>query len=424
MTDLLSRLSLLSTPIRVGIIGAGAMGRGLHYQMAITPGISCVALADLDVRRAVACAQAMGQPFDRVESLEEVTDAAGRGVLSVCTDGAWIAGSPGVDVVVEASSSIAAGGRFAEEALLHGKTLVLMNAEIDLAFGPYLLAMAEKAGAVCTSCDGDQHGVIKRMWDEASLWGIRPIVAGNIKGYLDRYANPTTIIPEADKRHLDYRMATAYTDGTKLGIEMALLANALGLRADVPGMHGPRIAHVREALNFFDLEAISRSTGIVDYILGAEPDGGVFVIGRCDDPYQRRMLAYYKMGDGPFYLFCRPYHLCHIEAMRSIAEAHLDGISLLRPDHGFRADVIAYAKRDLRAGESLDGIGGYTCYGRIENVDREQRARGLSICLADAVRLRRTIAKDERILLEDVDRPGDRDDWRLHERARACGERA
>src|SRR5262249_43322766 len=161
--------------------------------------------------------------------------------------------------------------------------------------------------------------------------------AGNIKGFLDRYSDPVKIVPEADKRKLGYRMATAYTDGTKLCIEMSLVANACGLATTVPGMQGPRARDVHEVFDLFDLATI-RGGGqpVVDYILGAKPDGGVFAIGHSDHPYQREMLAYYKMGQGPFYLFYRPYHLCHVEAMAGIAAACLDGRSVLQPDHGLQ----------------------------------------------------------------------------------------
>jgi predicted homoserine dehydrogenase-like protein len=369
LTDLLSRLSSLQKPIAVGIIGAGAMGRGLYYQTTLTPGMTCVALADIDLQRAISCMEATGQRFEIAETTEQVARAIEHQAVCVCSDGA---------------SAIEEAGRFAEQAILHHKHLVLMNAEIDLIFGPYLAALAEENSVTYTSCDGDQHGVIKRLWDETKLWGIEPVLAG------------------------------AFTDGTKLGVEMALVANALGLRVDVPGMHGPKASHVREALTLFDLEACTNRGGVVDYLLGAEPGGGVFVIGHCEEAYQRRMLAYYKMGSGPFYIFYRPYHLCHIEAMRSIAEACLDGVSLLKPDFGFQANVYAYAKRDLREGERLDGIGGYMCYGLVENARESELNHGLPICLADGALLQRRVSKDEKILLEDVEFSRNGDAWRLY----------
>ena len=120
----------------------------------------------------------------------------------MCEDGGLVASADEVDVLVEASSSIGPAARFALAAIEHGKHLVLMNSEIDLAFGPHLMCLAHQRGVTYTSCDGDQHGVLKRLIDDLVLWGFAPVMAGNIKGFLDRYANPTTIVPEADARRL------------------------------------------------------------------------------------------------------------------------------------------------------------------------------------------------------------------------------
>jgi predicted homoserine dehydrogenase-like protein len=132
------------------------------------------------------------------------------------------------------------------------------------------------------------------------------------------------------------------------------------------------------------------------------------------------MLAYYKMGPGPFYLFYRPYHLCHVEAMRCVAEAALDGHSLLQPLCGFRTNVYAYAKRDLHAGETLDGIGGYTCYGLIENCLSGRAHSGLPICLAHDLVLKNDVSRHSPILLENVNRPPGRIDFELHSLAQAA----
>jgi predicted homoserine dehydrogenase-like protein len=391
-----ARLRALRKPIRVGIIGAGSMGWGLLHQCRQTPGIECVALADIELERAVAAVRAVGQEPEVVGSTPAVQDAITRGAVAVSPDGALVAGSEMIDVLVESSNSIGLA------ALETGKDLVLMNSEIDLIFGPHLMRLAHERGLAYTSCDGDQHGVLKRLLDELQLWGFELVMAGNIKGFLDRYANPTTIVPEADKRSLGYKMCTAYTDGTKLSIEMALLANAVGLSVAVPGMRGPRASHVLQALELFDLANLRRNGPVADYILGAEPGGGVFAVGYCDDPYQRDMMSYYKMGAGPFYVFYRPYHLCHVEAARCIAEAHLDKLPLLEPRCGFLTNVYAYAKCDLRGGEKLDGIGGYTCYGMIDNCAGAAQP-GLPICLAEGVPLARDVARDQPILMSDVD---------------------
>ena len=416
---MLSRLRNLKTSIKVGIIGAGFIGKGLVHQCHLTPGIECVALADVNIDRAAACAGSIQREHGVVQNQDSLHDTIRQGKLAICEDGHLVASCDSIDVLIEASNSIRAGGQFSVTALSHNTHLILVNAACDLIFGPYLRTLAENNGVLYSSCDGDQPGVIKHLIDDVQIWGLDIVMAGNIKGFLDRYSNPTAIIPEADQRNLDYNMATAFTDGTKLNIEMALIANALGCTVLTPGMRGPRAKHVRDVFHLFDFDAIrERQQPIVDYILGAEPGGGVFVIGYCNNEYQRSMLSYYKMGDGPFYLFHRPYHLCHIEAMTCVAEAFLDGRSLLEPTHGFRTNVYAYAKRDLHPGDILDGIGGYACYGLIENCVEPDDHPGLPICLADDIRLQRGIGINEKIHFSDVIDQPDRADFVLYRKAK------
>jgi predicted homoserine dehydrogenase-like protein len=419
--NLLNRLKALQSSIRVAIVGIGSMGKGLFYQCQITPGIECVAMADIKVERAINCAVWMKRDYRVVDNLGAMQETIRQGRIAICEDGDLAAKCELVDVLIESSNSIGAAGQFSVTALEHGKHLVLMNAEADLIFGPYLMDLAQSNGSVYTSCDGDQYGVMKHLVDDLELWGFDLVMAGNIKGFLDRYSNPTKIIPEADKRHLDYKMATAYADGTKLCIEMALLANALGLSIHVLGMHGPRAFHVQDVFHLFDFNALWKNKQpLVDYILGAEPGGGIFAIGYCEDPYQKSMLSYYKMGEGPFYLFYRPYHLCHVEAMGCVAEAFLNGYPLLQPAHGFRTNVYAYAKRGLHQGEKLDGIGGYTCYGLIENCTQGNDHSGLPICLAEEVTLKRNVSRDEKIFFSDIQYDPDRFDFVLYEESVKC----
>ena len=421
MSGIAAQLQALDRPIRVAIVGAGAMGRGLFYQCCVTPGIECVGIADVELERAAACPALMGRPARLAERAADVAAAVERGEVAFCRDGLLLAASDAADVLIEASNAIGPAARFAIAALESGKHLVLMNSEIDLIFGPWLRELAQRHGVVYTSCDGDQHGVLKRLIDEITLWGFELVMAGNIKGFLDRRANPTTIVPEADKRNLGYKMCTAYTDGTKLCIEMALLANAVGLATPVPGMHGPRVARVEGVFASLDVAGTWRAHGaFVDYVLGAQPDGGVFAVGHCDHPYQREMMAYYKMGRGPFYLFHRPYHLCHVEAMECVADACLNHRALLDPACGFRANVFARAKRDLRAGERLDGIGGYACYGVIDNCDADGSHPDLPICLAEGVRLNRGVGADAPVRLADVDVDPDSFEFGMFERALAA----
>ena len=414
--NLLNRLKALQSSIRVAIVGIGSMGKGLFYQCQITPGIECVAMADIKVERAINSAVWMKRDYRVVDNLGAMEETIRNGAIAICEDGDLAAKCELVDVLIESSNSIGAAGQFSVTALEHGKHLILMNAEADLIFGPYLMDLAQSNGSIYTSCDGDQYGVIRHLIDDLQLWGFELVMAGNIKGFLDRYSNPTKIIPEADKRNVDYHMATAYTDGTKLCIEMALVSNASGLATLVPGMQGPRASHVRDVFHLFDFDRLWQDKQpFVDYILGAEPGGGVFTVGYCDDDYQKSMLSYYKMGEGPFYLFYRPYHLCHIEAMACLAKAFLDRDSLLQPIYGFRTNVYAYAKRDLRQGEKLDGIGGYTCYGLIENLTHGTDHPGLPICLTEEVTLKRNVSRDEKIFFSDIQYDPDRLDFVLYD---------
>lgn len=386
----------------------GAMGKGLLYQTTITPDIECIAIADKDLQRCIDCAKWLKLPYRIVDSQQQMLTAILNKELAICTDGMLVATCPYVELFIESTSAIYRAAEFSEAALKNHKHLVLMNAEIDLIFGPYLMRLAHDKGVTYTSCDGDQHGVIKRLIDDIQLWGFKLVMAGNIKGFLDRYSNPTKIIPEADKRNLDYKMATAYTDGTKLCREMALVANAIGMRPTGDTMKGPPAKTLNEVFELFDLrvdrvEHIRHDSHgcvkqpVVDYIVGAEPGGGVFVVGESDNEYQMDMMKYYKMGDGPYYIFYRPYHLCHVEAMQCCFDA-VQGKSLLEPTCGFQTNVYAVAKKDMSVGDKLDGVGGYTCYGELRTHDSAR----LPICLCEDLLLIKSVQKDRPLFLDDV----------------------
>lgn len=404
--------------IRIGIIGCGSMGKGLIFQSTINSEINCVAIADLDINQSVDFLQRLNLPFEVVDNLDGMCRAVKNNRIAVTGQGDLIPQCETIDAVIEATNTVLDGGQYAVATIERGKHLILMNSEVDLIFGPYLAWLSGRNNVVCTSCDGDQYGVIKHLIDDLQDWGFDLVMAGNIKGFLDRYANPTSIIPEADKRNLDYRMCTSYTDGTKLNIEMAIIANVYGLVTPVTGMYGPPANHVKEVFEKFDFDRLWQDrTPFVDYLLGAEPGGGVFAVGFCDHPYQREMLKYYKMGEGPYYLFYRPYHLCHIEAMKSVINALTRSKPFLQPDKGFQTNVYAYAKRNLKQGETLDGIGGYTCYGLIENCMDQTSRPGLPICLSDNVVLNRDITRNEKICRDDITVAQGRSDFVLHDKA-------
>jgi len=215
------------------------------------------------------------------------------------------------------------------------------------------------------------------------------------------------MLREAGKRRLAIDSCVAQTDGTKLNIEMALLCNAFNLRPTLPGMIGPRLAHVHDVFDVFDFDQY-KDQAVVDYILGAEPGGGVFVIGRCEDMTQQFYLNYYKLrGRPPHYLFYRPYHLCHLETPRAIAKAFIHGRKVMEPAFGKVAEVFAHAKRDLKKGMVIErGIGCDEFYGM---VDLTAGNEGVPVALLEGEEerpiLTRTLGKDDLLTWDDVGFP-------------------
>lgn len=400
------QLKRLDNEIAVAIIGIGSIGKGLVFQSNITPGIKPVAIADLKIEKAIECAEWLQVEYKIVSNVSEMNDCIKRGIMAVCQSGEVLASSELVDVLIESSNAILPGANHVLKGIAHGQHIVMMNYEAELMYGPYLLQKATEAGLVYTCADGDQPTVIKTLVDELDLWGFDLVMAGNMKGYMDRYTDPVKIAPEADKRNLDHKMCSSYTDGSKLCVEMAVLANGLNLRTHVPGMHGPKMNSIYDIFDHFDFEDIyENKQGVVDYVLGANPKGGVFAIGYNEDKFQQYTLDWFppQMGPGPFYLFYRPYHLGHIEAMACVAEAYLHKSARLQPKYGMKTNVFCYAKKDLKPGDMLDGMGGYASYGLIENLEDNQQETGIPICIAENIKLKNPVEKDKKILLTDLE---------------------
>ena len=405
MFGLSDQLKKVKSPTKIGITGIGSIGRGMVLQSSLTPGIECSAIADIKLDRAIEVAKQFNYNYKVVDSLSDMNEAIQKGQLAVCEDGNLIAGCEQIGIFIESTSSIIGGALFGDKALDHNQHLIMMNYEADLMYGSYLMSKARKNNLVYTVCDGDQPAVIKRIIDEVEFMGFKTVMAGNMKGFLDRHVTPHSMKGEAEKRDLDPKMCSSYSDGTKLCIEMAVMANGIDGYTATPGMYGPKMSSIHEIFDHFDFQQIWNGRNpIVDYVLDAKPKGGVFVIGYTDHPYQKSTLNWLPpdMGPGPFYLFYRPYHLCHFEFAATVAEVVLNKKAVLKPDFGFKTNVYAYAKKDLKKGENLDGLGGYACYGLIENCSENKMKAGLPICLAEDVVLKRDIPKDDKIYLEDI----------------------
>jgi predicted homoserine dehydrogenase-like protein len=231
--------------------------------------------------------------------------------------------------------------------------------------------------------------------------GLRPVAAGNIKGMVDYYRNPDTQRAFAEKNDQDARKVTSFADATKLSMETTVLANATGFHAGRRGMYGPACDHVRDMANLLPTDQLL-GTGLVDYALGAEPHTGAFVIVHEESPLKKAQLAYYKLGNGPFYVFYTPFHLPHIQIASTIGRAVIHRDPTVAPLAGPVCEVVAVAKRDLKAGEQLDGIGGFCTYGLIDNAITARTNDALPIGLSEGRVLQRDVAKDEVISFKDV----------------------
>jgi predicted homoserine dehydrogenase-like protein len=297
---------------------------------------------------------------------------------------------------------VEAAARVTLAAFDHGKHVVLVNAELDSLLGPILKVKADRAGVVLTHTDGDEPGVAMTLLRYLRSTGLRPVAAGNIKGMVDYYRNPETQRSFAQKYEQDVRKVTSFADSTKLSMEATVLANATGFQVGRRGMHGPACQEVRQMADLLPADQMLK-TGLVDYALGAAPHTGAFVIVHEESELKKAQLSYYKLGNGPFFVFYTPFHLPHIQIASTIGRAAACGDATVAPLGGPVCEVVAVAKKNLKAGERLDGIGGFCTYGLVENAAAARSAGALPVALSEGCVLRRDVSKDEILTFEAVE---------------------
>jgi predicted homoserine dehydrogenase-like protein len=397
-------------PIRVAVIGAGFMARGVVLQICTAAvGMRVVAVANRTLEGAQRAYRESGVDGVRVvDSAAALEEAIRSGTPAVTEDALLLCRADGIDAIVEVTGTIEHAARVTLEAIAHGKHVVLMNAEVDGTIGPILKTYADRAGVVLTSADGDQPGVMMNLYRFVKGLGVKPVLCGNIKGLHDPYRNPTTQEGFARQWGQNPAMVTSFADGTKISFENAIVANGTGMRVGQRGMFGPTVAAgtpIQQVADLYPLEALAEGPGIVDYVVGAMPGPGVYVLGTHDHPQQQHYLSLYKMGNGPLYCFYTPYHLCHFEVPNTIARAVLFGDAALAPLGGPCVEVITTAKIDLQAGAVIDGLGGYMTYGLAENAPIARAQNLLPIGLAEGCTLKRAIAKDAVLTFDDVELP-------------------
>lgn len=405
-------------PIRVGMVGAGFMGQGLTNQIENSvPGMRMAAIFNRHTARAVDVYTYAGHDGVPTTSSQSVfDDLVHRCQPVVAEDPFLLSRCPDIDVLVDVTGSVEFGAHVILDAFDHGKSVVLMNAEVDATIGPILRTYAERHGQILSACDGDEPGLQMNLVRWVQGLGLTPRVVCNIKGLQDPYRNPTTQQGWAERWGQNAAMVTSFADGSKISFEQSIVANATNFTVLNRGMSRGLTyeGSVMDTPSLYDIDELRELGGIVNYTVGPSLVKA-YVLAEHPDPKQCHYLNLYKMGEGPLYPFWIPYHLVHFETPFSIARVVLFGDELAPPVGGPVVEVCAVAKRDLKAGEMLDEYGMYTTYGEACSVDEMSNNRYLPEGLVEGCVLSRDVPRDQVLTYSDVVLP----EGRLADRLRA-----
>lgn len=391
-------------PIQVGLIGAGFSGRNIAHQVVTsTPGIRLAAICNRTLEKARTAYKASGvQDIVTVDAPSALDHAVASGRYAVTSDPSVVYCAQAIEAIVESTGTVDFAAEVVLGAIKHRKHVILVNVELDATLGPYLKTLADVAKIVYTNTGGDEPGAAMDMIRFVRTIGVEPVVAGNLKGLYDPYRNPATQKVFAERANQDPARIASFADGTKLSLELCVLANGSRFTVAKRGMYGPELSDVNESAAYFR-DKVRSPDGIVDFLVGAAPGSGIFVLGYTDDPYKAEYLKCFKMGDGPLYPFYRPFHLPQFEVVVTIARAVLFHDATVTPAGPPICDAVTIAKRDLSAGEVLDGFGGFTSYSLLDRYSAARASGALPIGLSTGRRLTREVRKDDLVTFDDVE---------------------
>lgn len=424
LSRMLAKRAEEGRPVRVGIIGAGKFGAMYLSQARLTKGTHVVGIADLDVARAKDQLRHIGWEAERFAATG-FADAMKHGSTFVTDDAEALIRAEGLEVLIEATGDPAVGIRHCLLAIEHGRHVVMVNVEADVVAGPLLAAKAEAAGLVYSLAWGDQPALICEHVDWARSVGFKVVCAGKGTRYLPRYheSTPDTVwdnfgwdLEVVKRGRLNPKMFNSFIDGTKSGIEMTAVCNATGLRPQPDGLHFPpssrmelaEVCKPRAAGGQVEFE------GTTEVVSSLYRDGtevpvhlqyGTYVVIEAETDYATYCFEEYHMLHDSSFRYAalyRPTHMIGLELGVSVASAALRKEPTGSPV-GFLSDVVATAKRDLKAGEMLDGEGGYCVWGKQTPADDSLRNGYLPLGLAQNVKLRRDVGKGERLAWADVE---------------------
>ena len=359
--------------IRAGIVGAGQMGRGMVTQMALMKGIMPAIVSDIKFENVINAFHYAGISDENIavaKNLEEANRYMEQGKYVATENSDLISQANLVEVAIDVTGVPEVGVKIAIDAMNNKKHVVMMDVETDVVIGSYLKKLGDKNGVIYTGSAGDEPGAVMELYSFARAMGMEVVVMGKGKNNkLDYDCNPDTVLEEATRRKMSPRMLTSFKDGTKTMVEMTAMSNATGFIPDVVGGHGPsaspkdRCADLNEIFKLKKDGGILEKHHVVEYVNGIAP--GVFVTVTTQNEEIAYQMGYHSMGPGPLWTLYRPYHLCNLETPLTVAKIVIDGEPTIIPLDGPVSECIAVAKRDLKAGETIDGIGGYTTYGSI-----------------------------------------------------------
>lgn len=410
---LLQERAAAGRPVRVGLIGAGKFGSMFLSQVPTTPGLEVAVIADLDPDRARAACRAVGWDEARIAATAFVD-----GGIQACE-------RDGVEVVVEATGHPAAGIRHALAAIRAGKHVVMVNVEADVLAGPLLAAEARAAGVVYSMAYGDQPALTAELVDWARATGFRVVAAGKGTKYLPLYHTVTPddvwshygLTPaEARAGGMNAQMFNSFLDGTKSAIEMAAIANACDLAVPRDGLLFPPcgVDDLPHILRPREAGGVLERAGMVEVVSSLERDGrpvfrdlrwGVYVVLEAPNDYAAACFRQYGLktdASGRYAAMYKPYHLIGLELGISVLSAALRN-EPTGQTRAWNGDVASVAKRALRAGEVLDGEGGYTVWGKVLPAARSAVEGALPIGLAHKVKLLRDVAAGQLVRWADVE---------------------
>jgi predicted homoserine dehydrogenase-like protein len=350
-------------PVTVGLAGAGQMGTDLVVQLARMPGLRLGAISEITGTRARAALELAGHDAERfaeAKTAQDIDRLIETNRIAITQDLNALVSAGRIDVVIDATGSPETGATFALAAIAQGTPIVMLNVEADITIGRFLSEEARRAGVVYTGAAGDEPAAALELIGFAQSLGLSIVCAGKGKNNpLNFAAVPKDYEKEARERNMNARMLVEFVDGSKTMVEMVAIANATGLKPDIPGMHGPKATRDELAdvlIPIADGGVLSQKA-CVDYSIGKGVAPGVFCIVETDHPRIVERMIDLKVGKGPYFSLFRPFHLTSLEVPLSAAHAVLHGRADMVPlDHPV-AEAIAVAKRDLAAGETLGKIG-------------------------------------------------------------------